>query len=146
MQRSQPHRYDYRTRIQVPMNSSDAVLLDYLKTDYRQVASQKEMQLSALRAYWLPIAYEALRERGGSVSDEELARMAQNCILHLRERAEMLRQRFCPKLILRSEPSRIPHPSSNGETSAFSNQLPVTSHKEGQRYNLPCNGDQDYLR
>jgi hypothetical protein len=122
MHRSQQHRYDYRTRIQVPLNSSDAVLLDYLKSDYRQVTSQKEMQLSALRAYWLPIAYEALRERGGSVSDEELARMAQNCILHLRERAEMLRQLFCPKLVVRSESPKQTNSLPKAENPALLQQ------------------------
>lgn len=144
MQRSQPQRYDYRTRIQVPMNSSDAVLLDYLKTDYRQVASQKEMQLSALRAYWLPIAYESLRERGGSVSDEELSRMAQNCILHLRERAEVLRQRFCPKLNLRADLPRTAQPLPNTESAMAPKQL-LTPGNDSQ-FNRSNNGDRNHLR
>jgi hypothetical protein len=129
MNYSQPRRYDFRTRIQVPYDSSDAVILDYLKTDRRRVASQKEMLLSALRPYWLPIAHEALRESGRLISDEELARMAQNAILQLGERGEMLRQRFCPRFNYRIfDPPAAQRP-------------PDPSRPPAQNRNYPHNGE-----
>jgi hypothetical protein len=134
-----PQRYDFRTRIQVPHGSSDAILLDYLKTDHRRMMSQKEMLLAPLRSYWMPIAHEALREIGGTISDDELARMAQNAILLLRERSEVLRVRFCPRF---SDPLTLPNTAAPVENSAVPKRLPDGSRHHLQNDNRPYSGNQ----
>jgi hypothetical protein len=92
-------RFDYCLRMQFPVNSPDSVLCNYLKTQSNAVYSQKEMVLSALRAYWMPIAYEHYRHHlDASVTNDQLRHMACNAIAHLRERAEMLNHHFYVEL------------------------------------------------
>ncbi|NEQ25984.1 MAG: hypothetical protein F6K28_44425, partial [Microcoleus sp. SIO2G3] len=50
--------FDYRLRLQVPTNSPDRLLLEYIKTEQHLTYSEKEMVLAALRMCWLPLAYE----------------------------------------------------------------------------------------
>ena len=96
---SRNNRFDYRIRIQVPTDSTDAVLFEYLREEQNRVYSHKEMVLSALRAYWLPIACEHYRQLRTDFTDRELKRLARNAIFHLRERADMLLHHFYPELL-----------------------------------------------
>jgi hypothetical protein len=94
------NRCNYRLNIQTPLDNPDRVLFDYLMLP-RAVAmySHKEMALAALRAYWMPIAYEHYRHQlGVPLADVQLRQMARNAIAHLRERAEMLNHHFCAEL------------------------------------------------
>jgi hypothetical protein len=93
-------RFDYHIRFQVPLNSPDGILCRYVRSQSNAVYSQKEMVLSALRAYWMPVAYEHSRHYlGMSVTDDQLRHMACNAIAHLRERAEMLNHHFYVELL-----------------------------------------------
>jgi hypothetical protein len=92
-------RFDYQFRIQVPLDSHDSVLCNYLKTENNTVYSHKEMVLSALRAYWMPIAYEHYRHYSNApFTDDDLRNLARTAITHLRERAEMINHHFCADL------------------------------------------------
>jgi hypothetical protein len=113
-------RFDYHIRFQVSPNSPDAILCNYLRNQPNAIYSQKEMVLSALRAYWTPIAYEHYRHHlNVPVTDEQLRHMACNAIAHLRERAEMLNHHFCAEL------TRTPIlPFGPEERSYFMSQQP----------------------
>jgi hypothetical protein len=92
-------RFDYQIRFQIPLDSPDSILCIYLKAQSNAVYSHREMVLSALRAYWMPIAFEHYRhELNTPATDEQLRLMACNAIAHLRERAEMLNHHFCAEL------------------------------------------------
>jgi hypothetical protein len=92
-------RGNYRLRIQAPPDNPDCVLFDYLMMQGHSIYSHKEMALAALRAYWMPIAYEHYRHQLGiPLPDVQLRQMARNAIAHLRERAEMLNHHFCAEL------------------------------------------------
>ncbi len=91
---------DYRLHIQTPLDHPDRVLFNYLMLPGTvAMYSHKEMALAALRAYWMPIAYEHYRHQLGiPFADVQLRQMARNAIAHLRERAEMLNHHFCAEL------------------------------------------------
>ncbi len=96
MSRQQPSRYDYQSRFQVPLNSLDAMMLDFIRTDNCNNAfTHKEMVISALRAYWSPIAAAASREKGNPISDEALSDLAFTAVLHLQAHARMLYRKYC---------------------------------------------------
>ncbi|MBD2090867.1 hypothetical protein H6F67_13505 [Microcoleus sp. FACHB-1515] len=77
--------FDYRLRLQVPADSSDRVLLEYLKAESHPTYLEKEMVLAALRMCWLPLAYEQ-----SDASCEEVQRLAHDAILRLREQIQYL--------------------------------------------------------
>ncbi len=92
-------RFDYHLRLQPMLDSPDRVLCHYLKTQSNTIYSHKEMVLSALRAYWMPIAYEDYRHHSDTpFTDDELRKLARTAISHLRERAEMLNHHFCAEM------------------------------------------------
>jgi hypothetical protein len=96
---NESNHFEYHFDLEIEKDSPDAVLLSYLMDDDSQDYSQEEMMLSALRAYWMPIAYEFYRtESNYSIRDSQLRRMARNAINHLRERAEMINHHFCANL------------------------------------------------
>lgn len=88
-------KFDYRVRIQVAADSPDGILLDCLKNERHQSYSHKEMLLWALRAYWMPIAYQLQHEQGKrSLSDAQMKRMAQDAIHKLRQQITYLQSTF----------------------------------------------------
>ncbi|NET37678.1 MAG: hypothetical protein F6K19_37615 [Cyanothece sp. SIO1E1] len=94
MDKGQPSRYDYRLRIQIPVDSSEATLLEYIKQERHPVFSHKEMVLSALRAYWLPFAYEDAQRQQAEIQPEKLKRLAQDAIYRLKQQALYLQEVF----------------------------------------------------
>ncbi|MBD1822936.1 hypothetical protein H6F51_10600 [Cyanobacteria bacterium FACHB-DQ100] len=88
-------KFDYRVRIQVAAESPDGILLDCIKNERHQSYSHKEMLLWALRAYWMPIAYQLRREQGElSLSDAQMKRIAQDAIHQLRQQITYLQSTF----------------------------------------------------
>ncbi len=88
-------KFDYRVRIQVAAESPDGILLDCLKNERHQSYSHKEMLLWALRAYWMPIAYQLQQEQGKrSLSEAQMKRMAQDAIHQLRQQIAYLQSTF----------------------------------------------------
>lgn len=88
-------KFDYRVRIQVAAESPDGILLDCIKNERHQSYSHKEMLLWALRAYWMPIAYQLQREQGeSSLTDAQMKRIAQDAIHQLRQQITYLQSTF----------------------------------------------------
>jgi hypothetical protein len=88
-------RFDYRLRIQVPEDSTEAILLRYLMENKNPIYSHKEMALLAFKACWLPYACEQAIQRGDTgLSEEELKRIAADAFDYLQERIESVRRRF----------------------------------------------------
>jgi hypothetical protein len=88
-------KFDYRVRIQVAADSPDGILLDCLKNERHQSYAHKEMLLWALRAYWMPIAYQLQQEQGKqSLSEAQMKRMAQDAIHQLRQQIAYLQSTF----------------------------------------------------
>lgn len=88
-------KFDYRVRIQVAADSPDGILLDCIKNERHQSYSHKEMLLWALRAYWMPIAYQLRREQGElSLSDAQMKRIAQDAIHQLKQQIAYLQSTF----------------------------------------------------
>lgn len=88
-------KFDYRVRVQVAIDSPDGVLLDCIKNERHQSYSHKEMLLWALRAYWMPIAYQLRREQGDLLlSDAQMKRIAQDAIYQLRQQIAYLQSTF----------------------------------------------------
>jgi hypothetical protein len=58
---TQNDRLEYRLRIQASPNNPDRVMFEYLMSQGTADCSHREMALAALRAYWMPIAYEHYR-------------------------------------------------------------------------------------
>jgi hypothetical protein len=96
---TQNDRLEYRLRIQASPNNPDRVMFEYLMNQGTADCSHREMALAALRAYWMPVAYEHYRHQFDfPFSDPQLRQMARNAIAHLRERAEILNHLFCVDL------------------------------------------------
>ncbi|BAU15921.1 hypothetical protein LEP3755_64870 (plasmid) [Leptolyngbya sp. NIES-3755] len=88
-------KFDYRVRIQVAAESPDGILLDCIKNERHQSYSHKEMLLWALRAYWMPIAYQLRREQGEvTLSDAQMKRIAQDAVHQLRQQIAYLQSTF----------------------------------------------------
>ena len=79
--------FDYRLRLQVPTNSPDRLLLEYIKNEQHLTYTEKEMVLAALRMCWLPLAYE---QPDLIARREDLQRIALDAILRLREQIQYL--------------------------------------------------------
>ncbi|WP_157453234.1 hypothetical protein [Coleofasciculus chthonoplastes] len=79
-------RRDILFRFQPMADTPDSVVLDYLKSG----VSPNELVLRAIRAYWLPFAYQATGVR----NQAELAAAAQEAIFCLEGQIEQLRQAF----------------------------------------------------
>jgi hypothetical protein len=91
--------FEYHFSLEIDRDSPDVAMLTYLMEDDSYDYSHQEMVLSALRAYWMPIAYEFHRtEFKYPIRDDQLRRMAHNAINHLRERAEMINHHFSAHL------------------------------------------------
>ena len=73
-------------RFRASPKTPDATLLRYLKNQEAAPISN-EMALKALRAFWLPDAYQSSGEKKG----QELRRLAQKMIWSLEEQANYLR-------------------------------------------------------
>jgi hypothetical protein len=88
-------KFDYRVRVQVAADSPDGILLDCIKNERHQSYSHKEMLLWALRAYWMPIAYQLRREQGElTLSDAQMKRIAQDAIHQLKQQITYLQSTF----------------------------------------------------
>jgi hypothetical protein len=83
---------------QVLLESGDAVLMSFLEDQIRTLGSQEPL-LVALRAYYLPDAYLALRNKGFTLSDWELVQIAQHSIDLLLTQADVILHRFCSEFI-----------------------------------------------
>lgn len=102
-------KFDYRIRIQVAAESPDGILLDCLKNERHQSYSHKEMLLWALRAYWMPIAYQLQQEQGRqSLSESQMKRMAQDAIHQLRQQITYLQSTFGVEQNLSAEGANAP--------------------------------------
>ncbi|MBE9009751.1 hypothetical protein IQ250_05990 [Pseudanabaenaceae cyanobacterium LEGE 13415] len=102
-------KFDYRVRIQVAADSPDGILLDCLKNERHQSYSHKEMLLWALRAYWMPIAYQLQQEQGKqSLSESQMKRMAQDAIHQLRQQIAYLQSTFGVEQTLSIEGANAP--------------------------------------
>jgi hypothetical protein len=97
MKKCDPARYDYRLRMQVPMNSSQALLLKYLKHDINRVFSHREMVITAITAYWLVFAYRDAYQLGVVVSDAEMQSVVRDSIYRLNHQANYLQTFFVGK-------------------------------------------------
>ncbi|MBD2166475.1 hypothetical protein H6G04_18935 [Calothrix membranacea FACHB-236] len=73
-------RTEYRCRLAIEAHSHNTALINFLKMKKVLHFNEKDKVLSALSAYWLPLA---LKE-DGSYSDEELADCARSAIYKLR--------------------------------------------------------------
>jgi hypothetical protein len=80
---------------QVLLESGDAVLMSFLEDQIRTQSSQEPL-LVALRAYYLPDAYLALKQQGFDISDQELAQIARESIHLLLTQAEQMLHQFFP--------------------------------------------------
>lgn len=102
-------KFDYRIRIQVAAESPDGILLDCLKNERHHSYSHKEMLLWALRAYWMPIAYQLQQEEGKqSLTEAQMKRMAQDAIYQLRQQIAYLRSTFGIEQTLSTEEALSP--------------------------------------
>jgi hypothetical protein len=92
---SKANKFDYRVRIQVSAESHDGILLDCLKNERHPSYSHKEMLLWALRAYWLPIAYQIRQVSGEPCQTEaQLRQMAIHSIHQLKQQIAYLQTLF----------------------------------------------------
>jgi hypothetical protein len=88
-------KFDYRVRIQVGAESPDGVLLDCLKHERHPSYSHKEMLLWALRAYWLPIAYQIRQDSDDDCqTDAQLRQIAIHSIHQLKQQIAYLQTLF----------------------------------------------------
>lgn len=94
MKSSQLERYDYRLRIQVPIDSPEALLLKYLKHDGNRVFSHREMVITAITAYWLVFAYRDAHQLGLAVSDTDMQGVVRDSIYRLNHQASYLQTFF----------------------------------------------------
>lgn len=82
--------FDYRLRLQVPSDSPDRMLLEYIKHEAHLTYSEKEMVLAALRMCWLPLAYREQTRRTGEGSHETLQQIGLDCIMRLKEQIQYI--------------------------------------------------------
>lgn len=95
MLQSSTDRYDYRIRIQSPLNTQEAVLLTYLKQEQHPILSHRDMVLMALRGYWLPLAYaHHLNYDRARLSAPDFQHLVKQAVIELREQANMLEQQL----------------------------------------------------
>lgn len=78
---------DFLFRLQPLKSAPDAVLLQYLKS---QGKAANDLLLKAVRAFWLPIAFQ---ESGGK-HEQELKQLAANMVMALEDHANYLRGVF----------------------------------------------------
>jgi hypothetical protein len=74
MSHTEQERRNFNFRYQPYANTPDGILISYLQTG-DTVRSGKEMILPALRAFWLPLAYQ----QAGNFSNDELRQMGLIC-------------------------------------------------------------------
>jgi hypothetical protein len=94
MARSKVARYDFRARIQVPRNTSDEVLLKYLKSTRHNILSRNEMLLVALRAFWIPAAYAHKLKFSSQTTEADFKRLVKATIAELQEQIDTLQRQF----------------------------------------------------
>ncbi|HBL13789.1 MAG TPA: hypothetical protein DD379_20820 [Cyanobacteria bacterium UBA11162] len=87
---NQTRRIDFSWRYQTKVNTGDARLLSYLKND--EVIPLREKMLQALRAFWLPLAYQ--HQDGEETSTLERERIVIEAIYALEKHADYLRSQF----------------------------------------------------
>ena len=80
----QKKQANFSFRYQPSSDSTDAVLLDYLKN--HAVLDTKTLILDALRAFWLPFAYQESPE----YNDEQVKRIGWHCIFTLLNHIERI--------------------------------------------------------
>ncbi len=80
----QKKQANFSFRYQPSSDSTDAVLLDYLKN--HAVLDTKTLILDALRAFWLPFAYQESPE----YTDEQVKRIGWHCIFTLLNHIERI--------------------------------------------------------
>ncbi len=80
----QKKQANFSFRYQPSSDSTDAVLLDYLKN--HAVLDTKTLILDALRAFWLPFAYQESPE----YNDEQVQRIGWHCIFTLLNHIERI--------------------------------------------------------
>lgn len=107
---------DFRFRFLALSNDLDYVLLSYLKS-FEPASVGNELFLKAVRAFWLPIAYQ----ESGLKTPPELKKIAQGMILLLEEQANLLRltfgiERYSPVVALQM-PLNPTAPSSGDGTA-----------------------------
>jgi hypothetical protein len=116
-------RYDYRLRVQVPMNSSHALLLRYLKHDGNRVFSHREMVIMAITSYWLAFAYRDAYQFGFVVSDAEMQSVVQDAIHRLNHQVDYLHTFFIGKnmeqIQATNDQKLLPYPTSDLPSSGF---------------------------
>jgi hypothetical protein len=111
MSHTEQERRNFNFRYQPYANTPDGILIGYLQTG-DTVRSGKEMILPALRAFWLPLAYQ----QAGNFSDDELRQMGLICCNALEHQLAYIR------LLL-----RLPMPSP---TLSSSLSIPTISSME----------------
>jgi hypothetical protein len=83
--------FDYRVRVQVKIDSPDAVLLDFIRNERHGAYSHKEMLLWAFRAYWMPFAQQ---QAGTIQSETQLRQIALRSIYQLEKHIEYIGETF----------------------------------------------------
>lgn len=81
---NQKKQTNFSFRYQPSSNSTDTILLDYLK-DYA-VLDTKTLVLDALRAFWLPFAYQESLE----YNDKQVERIGWHCVFTLINQIERI--------------------------------------------------------
>ena len=123
MKNCHPDRYDYRLRVQVPINSSQALLLKYLKHDSNRVFSHREMVITAITAYWLVFAYRDAYQLGLVVSDAEMQSVVRDSIYRLNYQANYLQTFFMGKNLEQIQAANgqkpLPYPAPDLPDSGF---------------------------
>ncbi len=127
MKNCHPDRFDYRLRVQVPSNSSQALLLQYLKTDSNRVFSHREMVITAITAYWLVFAYRDAHQFGFVVSEAEMQSVIRDSIYRLNHQAHYLQTFFMGKNLEQiqaiNEQKPLPYPASDLPDAGFQSLL-----------------------
>jgi hypothetical protein len=115
---------DIKFRFRPLLSTPDGILLDYLKKQETSIISH-EMMLKALRAFWLPDAYQHC----GKKKRQELKKLAQNMIFVLEEQANYLRTVFdIERQTMYQIPVQIPGPMRQIQTSIPESE--VISHEQ----------------
>jgi hypothetical protein len=80
-------QHDFRFRLQPLKSSPDIVLLSYLKS---QGKASNDLVLRAIRAFWMPFAYQDCGEK----QEQDLKLLAANMVFVLEDHANYLRTTF----------------------------------------------------
>lgn len=77
--------FDYQLTLQVPADSLDRALLEYIQQSKHPTYVEKDLVLVALRMCWLPSAYKSSPARFQRKANEDLQQLGLDAITRLKE-------------------------------------------------------------